>query len=154
MPIFRPAVSRSRQRGFTLLELMVVIAIMALATMTITLSFGQNGQRQLEREALRLSALLEGARAQSRADGAAIDWRLNDQGFEFDRTDGTTTTSAWLTPEPQASSADPVLLGPEPLIGPQSIVIYRQEHPQTALRVSTDGLLPFQVQSASQEGAP
>ena len=59
----------NRSRGFTLLELLVVISIMALATAGVGLAMRDGGQTQLEREAARLAALLESARAQSRAGG-------------------------------------------------------------------------------------
>ena len=49
-----------------MLELLVVISIMALATAGIALSLRDNGQTQLEREAARLAALLESGRAPSR----------------------------------------------------------------------------------------
>lgn len=45
-------------RGFTLLELMVVISIMAIAAAGVSLSLRDSGQAQLEREAERLAALL------------------------------------------------------------------------------------------------
>ncbi|EER57631.1 general secretion pathway protein H, partial [Acidovorax delafieldii 2AN] len=48
-------------RGFTLLELLVVISIMALATAGVSLALRDSGQTQLEREAARLAALLESA---------------------------------------------------------------------------------------------
>jgi general secretion pathway protein H len=40
-----------------------------------------------------------------------------------------------------------LLLGPEPLIGPQQVVITHQNYPDRALRVVTDGLRPFTVES-------
>ncbi|RYY52357.1 MAG: type II secretion system protein GspH, partial [Comamonadaceae bacterium] len=56
-------------RGFTLLELMVVIAIMALATAGVAFAMRDSSQAALEREAERLAVLLDAARAQSRASG-------------------------------------------------------------------------------------
>ena len=55
--------------GFTLIELLVVIAIIAIATAGVGLALRNTGQENLDREAERLSALLEAARAQSRASG-------------------------------------------------------------------------------------
>jgi general secretion pathway protein H len=68
VPSARP-IRSLRQRGFTLLELMVVVAIVALATAGVSLALRDSDATQLEREALRLSALLESARAQSRTSG-------------------------------------------------------------------------------------
>ncbi|HRN65296.1 MAG TPA: prepilin-type N-terminal cleavage/methylation domain-containing protein, partial [Alicycliphilus sp.] len=63
------------QGGFTLLELLVVIAIIALATAGVGLALRDSGATALQREGERLAALLESARAQSRASGAAVRWR-------------------------------------------------------------------------------
>ena len=61
-------------RGFTLVELLVVIAIVALASAAVTLAVRDPQATQLEREAARLSALLESARAEARASGLAVFW--------------------------------------------------------------------------------
>jgi general secretion pathway protein H len=54
----------------TLLELMVVIAIMGLATAGVSLAMRDTAGEQLSREAERLAALLEAGRAASRASGS------------------------------------------------------------------------------------
>ncbi len=61
--------------GFTLLELMVVVAIAALATAGVTLALRDSDAERLDREALRLAALIESARAQSRVTGLPVAWR-------------------------------------------------------------------------------
>jgi general secretion pathway protein H len=55
-----------RQRGLTLLELLVVLAIIAISSAGVALAMRDNSQTQLEREAQRLIAKLEAARVQSR----------------------------------------------------------------------------------------
>ena len=72
---------RLAHRGFTLLELMIVVAIIALATAGVSLALRDSDSTQLEREALRLSALLESARAQSRTSGIALIWQPTPEGF-------------------------------------------------------------------------
>ena len=54
------------QRGFTLIELMVVVLIVALASGMVVFSLRDTQGIALEREGQRLAALLEYARAQSR----------------------------------------------------------------------------------------
>jgi general secretion pathway protein H len=50
-----------RQRGLTLLELLVVLAIIGFAMAGVSLAMRDSGQTQLEREAQRLTAQLEAA---------------------------------------------------------------------------------------------
>jgi len=70
-----------RQRGLTLLELLVVLAIIGFAMAGVSLALRDNSQTQLEREAQRLVAVLEAARAQSRTSGIALIWQTSPEGF-------------------------------------------------------------------------
>lgn len=143
-----------REHGFTLLELLVVLTIIALATAGVALSLRDDTDQPLEREALRLASLLEVARAQSRASDLPIRWRPNAQGFEFigapvsaDNADDLSQPRAWLARGLSArietpAGATALLLGPEPIIAPQ-VVVLRWEGRR--LRVGTDGFQPFAV---------
>jgi len=147
-----------QQGGFTLLELMVVVAIVALATALATLALPANGSRALSRDADRLAALLEAARAQSRAAGVPVTWRLTANGFAFDglptnvTTDGAPWPDHWLDANTQATlltpGGAPLVLGPDPVIGPQAVLLYRAGQNAPRLRVATDGLRPFTVENA------
>ena len=70
-----------RQQGLTLLELLVVLAIIGFAMAGVSLSLRDSSQTQLEREAQRLVAVLEAARAQSRTSGIALIWQPTPEGF-------------------------------------------------------------------------
>jgi general secretion pathway protein H len=70
-----------RQHGLTLLELLVVLAIIGLSVAGVSLSLRDSSQTQLEREAQRLIAVLEAARAQSRTSGIALIWQTTPEGF-------------------------------------------------------------------------
>ena len=70
-----------RQLGLTLLELLVVLAIIGFAMAGVSLSLRDSNQTQLEREAQRLVAVLEAARAQSRTSGIALIWQTTPEGF-------------------------------------------------------------------------
>lgn len=143
-----------RSHGFTLLELLLVLSIVALATAGATLSLRDASATRLEREALRLSALLEAARAQSRTSGAPVIWRALPQGFEFvglptraQAPDALRGPRTWLDPNTRAEVVQPtgaqtLLLGPEPLIGAQSLELRLGER---RLRLASDGLGPFAV---------
>ncbi|WP_293662539.1 prepilin-type N-terminal cleavage/methylation domain-containing protein [Rhodoferax sp. OV413] len=143
-PPLRP---RLRQRGFTLLELMVVVAIVAVATAAVALALRDTAHNLLDREAQSLVATLESARAESRASGVALRWRATPQGFEI--TGGSAPRrQAWSHPALQAQSAAPLVLGPEPVIGAQSLRLWSRESPGSSRWIRTDGLRAFEVQNA------
>ena len=149
--VFSPGRSRAAaQGGFTLLELLVVISIMALATAGVGLAMRDGGQTQLEREAARLAALLESARAQSRAGGIPVRWRALPGGFRFEglpRSAQAALPNQWLDPGTVVRGPAVLQLGPEPLIGPQQVLITHQSSPDRTLRIATDGVRPFYVEA-------
>jgi general secretion pathway protein I len=65
---------RPSARGFTLIEVMVVLAIIAIGVAVTALALRDPTQNQLERDATRLAALLEMARAEARASGLPVTW--------------------------------------------------------------------------------
>ena len=65
---------RAPARGFTLIELLIVVALIAIASTVTALALRDPSVTRLEREAARLAALLEGARAESRAAGIPVLW--------------------------------------------------------------------------------
>ena len=136
-------------KGFTLLELLVVVAIIAIASAGVAFALRDNSQTLLERDAARLAALFESARAQSRASGVPVRWRLTAEGFSFDGLPAGTLPERWLGTDTVARNLAPVLLGPEPLIGRQEVVLQSASQPSQMLRVATDGARPFTVQPLS-----
>ncbi len=141
--------------GFTLLELIVVIAIVAMATAGVGLAMRDSGQASLDREAERLAALLESARAQSRASGIAVRFRTTPQGpqsFVFDGLPPGSLPGAWLSGgmsaqpiAPDGRAAVALLLGPDPIIAAQQLLLTAEGPPARTLRIATDGLRPFAV---------
>ena len=138
-----------RQHGLTLLELLVVLTIIGFGLAGVSLSLRDSSQTQLEREAQRLVAVLEAARAQSRTSGMALIWQPTTEGFVIrpafapnqalsntrpaSATDSTassiaTRTETWLTTGTQAaiSTAAPPTNNTTPanlvVLGPEPIL--------------------------------
>jgi general secretion pathway protein H len=141
--------------------LLIVVAIVALASTLATLALRDPDASALEREADRLSALLEAARAESRASGLAVRWvpapasqageeagEENAPHFRFVGLPAALNLpQRWLTPQVQAEvvGARSLLLGPEPLIGAQRVSLRLGDR---RLTLATDGLGPFEPQPA------
>lgn len=147
----RTSAAGSRPRrsagGFTLLELLVVVTIVALASAGVVFAMRDGAATQLEREGQRLAALLDSARALSRASGAPVRWTPTAQGFAFEGLPAQALPGQWLYPQTRATVTPPVLLGPEPIIGPQVITLRSSEQPTLTLQVRSDGLGPFELRA-------
>ncbi|MDY0743113.1 prepilin-type N-terminal cleavage/methylation domain-containing protein [Paucibacter sp. R3-3] len=145
-----PAKARARARGFTLIELLVVITIVAIASAAISISLRDPAASQLEREAERLTGLLETARAESRAAGVEVQWLplVGDASGDQFRFVGLPASvpmpRRWLgeAVAVEIVGARSLTLGPEPMIGPQQLVL---SIGQQRVVLSTDGLSPFQA---------
>jgi general secretion pathway protein H len=152
--------------GFTLLELLVVLAIVALASAGVGFALRDDTATRLERDAQRLGALLEAARAQSQVTGVPVRWYVTTQGFRFDpqvrATQTESPTSQWLDPDTRAvikrlpgaavggaglARGDSLLLGPDAIISPQAVTLFSSSQPQQRVRLATDGARPFAVQA-------
>jgi len=142
--------ARVAQRGFTLIELMIVVVLIVVATSVASLAIRDPASTALEREAARLAALLESARAEARASGVAASWEPNSAdpqatGFRFVGLGANTELpTRWLESGVSAEviGARAVVLVPEPLIGAQRIVLRLRDR---RLVLATDGIGPFAV---------
>ena len=176
-----PVVARPA-RGFTLIELLVVVALVALASATVSLALRDPDAVQLDREAVRLAAVLESARAESRASGIPVWWvplswgdgpagsggavgstgpasavgRTSDARPDFRLVGlppGLDLPQRWLAPGTQAS----VLGAPALQLGPEPLIgaqrVLLQRGPQR-LVLATDGLAPFAVVDGASAPAP
>lgn len=141
---------RARAAGFTLLELLMVVALIATASALVTLSLPDPDRAVLERDGQRLAALLDSARAQSRASGRPVFWRAIDGGFRFEgmqpsgqAAPGPRPAMRWLDGDVRiVQGAGVMQLGPEPIIAAQGVVLGRGSQ---RLQIDSDGLRPFAV---------
>lgn len=146
---------RESPRGFTLIELMVVVALIAIGIAVTSLALRDPTRDQLEREATRLAALLEMARAEARATALPVNWQplpsgardVAGQPQDF-RFEGLSRQSAlptqWLDSRVQARvlGAARVVLGPEPILPPQRVLLALESQ---RMEVASDGLSAFTV---------
>ncbi len=77
------------ERGFTLIEILVVVVIVAVLAAALTLAIGTaGGARQLQREAERLQVLLTYACEQSELTGRDLGLSLATKGYQFSHLQG------------------------------------------------------------------
>lgn len=148
------APARRAPLGFTLLELLLVVAIIAVASAGVSFALRDSGQTQLEREALRLAALLESGRSRSLSSGVPVRWRSTASGFVFDGLPAGTLPGVWLAKDIASLGAPSVLLGPEPIIGPQRVTLVSTSQPGRSVSIATDGVRPFSVQPDEAAAVP
>jgi general secretion pathway protein H len=132
-------------RGFTLIELLVVVAIIAIATAGVSFAVRDAQATQLDREAQRLASLLEAARAQSRSIGTPVRWYPTPGAFHFDGLPPNALPERWLADTTEVRGSVTLVLGPEPVIGAQEVVLGSSRAPERSLRIATDGVRPFKV---------
>lgn len=146
-------------RGFTLLELLVVMSLMAVVIGTVALSLRDPALSRLEREADRLVALLEAARVEARGAGLPVYWepleprpgQPRTRDFRFVGLPGSVQLpETFLDPEVRAwTDAGALRLGPEPVIGAQRVTLGLEER---RITLATDGLQPFAVVATDAGG--
>lgn len=140
-------------RGFTILELLVVLTIVAVAVGVITFSIRDPAQTRLEQDAARLVALLETARTEARAGGFDVVWvpgagdddKGRDMQFRFVGLPAALALpSRWLDERvvAQVVGRTSLVLGPDAILPPQRVVLRLDDQ---RLEVGTDGLSAFAV---------
>ncbi len=88
MTIRAPCLCRD-QRGFTLIEILVVVVIIGILATIATLAVGLLGEdRELERETGRLTDSIALLQEQAQLEGRDYGLRIESAGYEFQRFDG------------------------------------------------------------------
>src|ERR1700712_2635498 len=92
----RSLAPRRRLAGFTLMELMVVLSIIAIASAGVSFAVRDAGGAPLDRDAQRLAALLDSARARPRLSGQPVRWVAQPSGFRFEGLPRDALPQGWL----------------------------------------------------------
>ena len=89
------SIRAGRNQGFTLLELLVTLSIIAVAIAATTLALRPDGARLLASEAERLSLLLEQAQEEAELSGQPLAWVAGDHHYAFERRELTRNGPIW-----------------------------------------------------------
>lgn len=74
-------------RGYTLVELLVVMVLLGIAAGAVTLSIAPSEERRVTEELLRLGALFRLAQDETRTTGRPVTWEADVDGYRFRRGD-------------------------------------------------------------------
>jgi general secretion pathway protein H len=72
-----------RQRGFTLIEIMVVMVIIGITMSLVSVNFNRDEGKVLSEEANRLAALLEHAQSEAMITGKPVAWSAQPGKYQF-----------------------------------------------------------------------
>lgn len=128
-------------RGFTLIEMLVVVVIIGILTTTVALTLKDNPRQSARHEAQRLAALLETASSEARAGQRLLAWSFHDKGYDFfvaENTGDRSPDARWqpltddtlFRPRPLADGVtfDSIRVDDQPL-SPGTLLVFRRGDP-------------------------
>lgn len=145
---------RSAQ-GFTLIELVVVLFILAVASAVAVMSLRSSDSQLLLQSAEQLAAVLDSARASARAQSSAVIWTCDPSGITLRGAGSDASQSKHINWQSARASCNPEqgVLGADPLIRAQSIWVYQApvQSTVTALGNSATGAEQLDANTTPRE---
>ena len=140
-----PRSSSLLSRGFTLVEILVVLVIIGITIALISVNFRRDPKSELRTEAQRLTLLLQAARTEAITTGKPLAWIALPHAYGFYQRDAERRWSVALTEPPFAQTALPTQ------ISVADVNINRAQMPiDTPLVFSASGLnQPFRLELAA-----
>jgi general secretion pathway protein H len=135
--------------GFTLIEMIVVLALVAVVSGLVALGVRPTPQQQLSREGERLALWLESVRSQSRRQGDWVQVRVDASGAQAwgARPDAVGAGRLnWLYADTAPMAPVTLTLGPEPVLPAQQVLLLSTGNDRARVRVGTGGLGPWTAQ--------
>ena len=133
--------------GFTLIELMVVLLVLALSSSLVVMGTRDTSQQTLEREANRLINILEAARAKARSNSTALLWQSDARGYSISALTNPDIQQAfhtWYLPGTRSEPSSWVISA-EPVQSAARLTLLIEGAPNARLSVATDGAASFKV---------
>jgi general secretion pathway protein H len=134
-------------RGLTLLEMLVVLTIVTVATAGVAWAVRDTDHDRLEQQAVRLQAQLEVARALARATASVVRLRWLPDGYAFEGLPDNDTAlqrpQRWMDAHITARETNAVVLGPEPMGAPWRIELSLGA---ARLALASDGWSPVTIE--------
>ena len=137
--------ARTRRAGFTLIEILVVIALLGIAAAVVVLSVSGSDDRLLREETARLGALFRIAQDETRITGRTLVWEADVSGYRFrpfdeegarDWSDDVLRKRDWPFPV-RSIDGGRIVFGREPLLDPATLLIATD---RSEVRLALDAL--------------
>ena len=138
---------QSMVKGFTLIELMVVLLVLALSSSLVVMSTRDTAEHNLNREADRLVNVLEAARAQARSRSTELLWQSDSLGYSV-RTliasEPPLQIHLWYMPGTHSEPTSWVISA-EPVQSAVRLTLLNDRTSAKQVSVATDGAASFKV---------